>query len=379
MEPAVNMFEIPPTDAPRARVKCLLVDDVAENLIAMSALLKHDDVEVLTARSGEEALELLLVHDVALALVDVQMPGMDGFELAELIRGRERTRHVPLIFVTAGSRDQLRLFKGYESGAVDFLYKPIDSHMLASKVNVFFELYRQKLALAHELQERTETLRTNEMFMAVLSHDLRNPLSAILHAAYLLQRDCENPQLVRKLADRMQLGAERMSAMIEDLLDVARARLGGGISIARTDADLGAIVLKAAQEQQTAHPERVIEVEASIDLSGRWDANRLAQVASNLLGNAVRHGQPDGAIRVRVSTPSAQEVAFSVSNPGEIPPALLSHLFDPFRGGERPAGRTEGLGLGLYIVKQIIEAHEGRIDVSSADGTTTFTVRLPRF
>jgi signal transduction histidine kinase len=373
------MFEMPSTDALQARVKCLLVDDVAENLIALSALLKHDDVQVLTARSGEEALELLLANDVALALIDVQMPGMDGFELAELIRGSERTRHVPLIFVTAGSRDQLRLFKGYESGAVDFLYKPIDPHMLASKVSVFFELYRQKLALARELQERTETLRTNEMFMAVLSHDLRNPLSAILHASYLLQRDCENPQLVRKLADRLQLGAERMSAMIEDLLDVARARLGGGISIARDDADLGAIVLKAAQEQQTAHPERLIHVEASSNLAGRWDANRLAQVASNLLGNAVRHGRAEGTIEVHVTSPSPQEVEFSVSNPGEIPPAVLSHIFDPFRGGERPAGRSEGLGLGLYIVREIVHAHQGRIDVSSADGATTFTVRLPRF
>src|ERR1700760_1357008 len=107
------------------RVKCLLVDDLDENLLALSALLRRDDVELLQARSGAEALELLLVHEVALALVDVQMPEMDGFELAELIRGSERTRPVPIVFVTAGPRDQYRMFKGYESGAVDFLYKPI--------------------------------------------------------------------------------------------------------------------------------------------------------------------------------------------------------------------------------------------------------------
>src|SRR3954464_3365423 len=105
-----------------AKVKCLLVDDLEENLLALSALLQRDDVELLKARSGAEALELLLVHEVALAFLDVQMPEMDGFELAELMRGTERTRHVPLIFVTAGARNQHRLFKGYELGAVDFLY-----------------------------------------------------------------------------------------------------------------------------------------------------------------------------------------------------------------------------------------------------------------
>ena len=109
------------------RIKCLLVDDLEENLLALAALLQRDDVELLTARSGEQALELLLRHEVALAFIDVQMPDMDGFELAELMRGSERTRHVPIIFVTAGVRERQRVFKGYESGAVDFIYKPIEA------------------------------------------------------------------------------------------------------------------------------------------------------------------------------------------------------------------------------------------------------------
>src|SRR5579864_1550009 len=137
-------------------VKCLLVDDLEENLLALSALLRRQDVEILTARSGSEALELLLVHPVALALLDVQMPEMDGFELAELMRGSERTRHIPIIFVTAGAGDQRRIFKGYESGAVDFLLKPIEPHVLKNKARVFFQLYRQQLQLADELRERTE-------------------------------------------------------------------------------------------------------------------------------------------------------------------------------------------------------------------------------
>src|SRR5579859_2889567 len=128
-------------------VKCLLVDDLEENLLALAALLAEEDVEVLTARSGAEALELLLVHDFALAFLDVQMPDMDGFELAELMRGSERTRHVPIIFVTAGAREAQRVFKGYESGAVDFIYKPIEPHILKNKADVFFQLYRQRQQL----------------------------------------------------------------------------------------------------------------------------------------------------------------------------------------------------------------------------------------
>ena len=115
-----------------APVKFLLVDDVEENLLALEGLLRRDGLELLKARSGPEALELLLVHDVALALLDVQMPVMDGFELAELMRGTERTRRIPIIFVTAGGIDSQRLFRGYETGAVDFLFKPIEPHILLS-------------------------------------------------------------------------------------------------------------------------------------------------------------------------------------------------------------------------------------------------------
>src|ERR1700691_6329759 len=174
-------------------IKCLLVDDLRENLLALSALLQGDDVEILTARSGFEALEQLLVHEFALAFLDVQMPEMDGFELAELMRGSERTRHVPIIFVTAGAREAQRVFKGYESGAVDFIYKPIEPHILKNKADVFFQLYRQRQALSVELNDRTETLRLNEMFSALLAHDLRNPLSAMLASARLLQRRSQDP------------------------------------------------------------------------------------------------------------------------------------------------------------------------------------------
>ena len=360
------------------RIKCLLVDDLEENLLALGALLQRDDVELLTARSGSEALELLLTNDVALAFLDVQMPDMDGFELAELVRGSERTRHVPLIFVTAGARERQRLFKGYESGAVDFIYKPIESHILQNKADVFLQLYRQRQQLAHELQERTETLRLNEMFSALLAHDLRNPLSAILASAQLLRRRSEDPH-AQEAAARILSSGKRMGRMIEDMLDLARARLAGGIIVKREPADCRTLVERVIREHQAAAPERMIRTDYRGDFEGQWDGERIAQVASNLIGNALKHGDAGGDVHVQLDGAEADSIVFSVTNDGTIAAELLDHLFDPFRGGQRPAGRSEGLGLGLYIVYQIVKAHRGEVTVETGpESKTTFRVAIPR-
>lgn len=361
----------------KASVKCLLVDDLEENLVALSALMRSDDVETLLARSGAEALDLLLSHDVALALLDVQMPDMNGFELAELMRGSERTRHVPIIFLTAGVRDQHRMFKGYESGAVDFLYKPIEPHILRNKADVFFQLYRQKQQLVRELHERTETLRLNEMFAAVLGHDLRNPLGAILTGAHLIQR-ASTQDMVRDTAVRMLSSGKRMSRLIDDLLDLTRARLAGGIALKRDTIDFGALLQRVVKEHEAAFPERHVEVTQAGDVTGDWDGDRLGQVASNLIGNAFQHGAPDRPVRVSLDGTDPDQVVLSVENDGVIPLDLQPHLFDPFRGGQR-AGRNEGLGLGLYIVQQIVQAHGGRVEVHSMPETQTrFRVVVPR-
>jgi two-component system, sensor histidine kinase and response regulator len=358
-------------------IKCLLVDDLEENLLALSALLARDDVEVLTARSGAAALELLLVHDVALAFLDVQMPDMDGFELAELLRGSERTRHIPLIFVTAGMREPQRMFKGYDLGAVDFIYKPIEPDILRNKAAVFFQLHRQRQQLAWELNERTEALRFNEMFSALLAHDLRSPLSAILASAHLLKRRNTDPGVL-DLAGRVLSSGHRMARLIEDMLDLARARLGGGITISREAVDIHALVDKVVHEQQAADPARVIQASTRGDLHGQWDGERIAQVASNLLGNAVKHGNPAAPVLVELDGTQADCVTLIVRNGGTIPQAIVATIFDPFRGKRQP-GRSGGLGLGLYIVSQIVAAHEGSIEVSTGtNDVTEFRVRMPR-
>jgi two-component system sensor histidine kinase/response regulator len=359
------------------RVKCLLVDDLEENLLALSALLRREDVEILEARSGAAALELLLAHEVALAFLDVQMPDMDGFELAELMRGSDRTRHVPIIFVTAGVRDQYRLFKGYDTGAVDFLYKPIDPHILKSKADVFFQLYRQKQQLARQLEELTETLRLNELFTAVLGHDLRNPLSAILNSANLLERITKE-DVVKQSVTRMVSSGRRMSRMIDDMLDLTRARLGGGIPLRRQETDFAQIVQRVIQEHQVSFPDGRLETRLAGELSGSWDADRLAQMTSNLIGNALEHGANPDPIEVALNGTRSDRVTLSVTNTGVIPDDVLPHLFDPFRGGQRQLGRRDGLGLGLYIVEQIVLAHGGRVDVKSGAGRTSFLVEVPR-
>jgi two-component system sensor histidine kinase/response regulator len=359
-------------------VKCLIVDDLEENVLALSALLQRDDVQLLTARSGAEALELLLKYDVALAFLDVQMPEMDGFELAELLRGSERTRHIPLIFVTAGAREQQRMFKGYELGAVDFIYKPIEPIIVKNKADVFFELYRQRQQLTHELQDRSETLRLSEMFTALLAHDLRSPLSAILASSQLLQRRTQDSAALEAAA-RIESSGRRMAGMIEDLLDLARARLAGGIIVNREPSDLRLLVERVVREHQAAVPTRSIEFTFDGNLTGQWDPERIAQVASNLIGNAIRHGDGGGSVIVRLEGTRSDSVSLTVKNAGTIAPDVLAHLFDPFRGGGREPGRGAGLGLGLYIVSQIVQAHQGTVSVKTGDGNeTSFLVQLPR-
>ena len=363
---------------PPHHAKFLLVDDLDENLLALSALLRRSDVEILTARSGDEALELLLLHgDIALALVDVQMPGMDGFALAELMRGSERTKHIPIIFVTAGSNDPHRIFKGYNSGAVDFLFKPLEPQILKSKADVFYRLHVQKQQLERHLAERAETLRLHEMFTAVLGHDLRGPISAIVMSAAILARRPE--ESVQRVGQRLVKSGQWMGRMIEDMLDLARSRVAGGIPIARQALDLGQLVIRVVQERQTTFPNRSIKVAQHGVMTGECDEDRMVQAISNLLGNALHHGRPEAAVQITLDGEAIDSVVLTITNGGSIPEGIRPHLFDPFRRGSDPTGRAEGLGLGLYIVQQIVLAHGGTIDLLPTDpDVTSFKVTLPR-
>ena len=350
----------------------LLVDDRAENLEVLSALLARPGISLLTATSGEAALELLLQHEVALALIDVRMPDMDGFQLAELMRGSERTRRVPIIFVTAGAPESHRIFKGYEAGAVDFLFKPLDPQLLQSKVSVFIELFRQRQQLAAQVEEHKQLVRTAELLIGVLSHDLRGPLSAIMTAGDLLPRVHPSDERVTQIATRIRSASRRMSRLIEQLLDFATARLGS-LPIKPQRTNLSELCEVAVAEFGAQHSALRWHMEG--DPVGEWDPDRLLQVFANLIGNAIQHGAHDQPIVVRVEGRMPEIVRISVANSGSIPEVIRATLFSPF---VRSTDSSRGTGLGLYIVERIAHAHGGQVSARSEGGTTTFEVVLPR-
>lgn len=366
----------------------LLVDDVPANLLALEALLRRDDVVLLKAQSGEEALELLLGHDVALAFLDVQMPGMDGFELAELMRGSERTRHVPIIFVTAGSSDNQRRFRGYEAGAVDFIAKPIEPHVLRSKADVFLDLYRQRQQIAGQRDELAaaaaalrEADRAKDQFLAVLAHELRNPVAALMSGLDLLGRPRGASQ-----ADMIHAQMERMlfhlARLVEDLLDVSRIS-EGKVSLKSARIELQE-VLRSGMEgsrhniEAGGHSLKLDVPEEPIWLEA--DHTRLAQVVANLLNNAAKYTPAGGSIVLSARADGA-EAQICVSDDGMgIPPEMQAHIFEIFTQVEHHLSRAQGgLGIGLALVQRLVTLHGGSISVAS-DGPgkgSAFTVRLP--
>jgi PAS domain S-box-containing protein len=228
-----------------------------------------------------------------------------------------------------------------------------------------------------------ETIRDNDLFAGVLAHDLRNPLNAMMTAAQLvlLRRAADPATDVRdqKPLGRIVRSGRRMTEMIDQLLDLTRARSGGGIAIRPHETDLAALCKDAVAELELAHPEWNIALGAAGDERGTWDSSRLMQVVSNLVSNAGQHGTRGAPIRIAIDGTERDHVVMEVRNEGAIPTKLLPHLFDPFRRGGHRRGSAGGLGLGLFIVREIVRAHGGTVHVRSdeSDGTT-FAVRLPR-
>ncbi|MEN5115578.1 hybrid sensor histidine kinase/response regulator [Brevundimonas diminuta] len=374
--------------SPEQPIHLLLVDDLEENLLALEALLKREDVVCLKARSGDEALELLLIHDVALALVDVQMPGMDGFQLAEFMRGNVNARHVPIIFVTAGSADLQRRFRGYEAGAVDFIQKPIETDILRSKANVFIDLYRQRreiLAQRDELEAYANALRAADRrkndFIAMLGHELRNPIMALRAGLQLLERQSDKNRKA-DIQARMEVQAHHLSRLIEDLLDVARIDQGK-ISLQRERVSLQSVIESAVDTSRPKIEAGAHDLTVALPSQPLWlegDFTRLSQVVSNLLTNAAKYTPSEGQIRVSADVVQ-DEVRIDIADNGVgVPHDMQGRIFDLFTQSKGPDDRSrEGLGIGLALVKQLVEMHDGAVELAS-DGPgrgSCFTLRFP--
>ncbi|NNA56053.1 hybrid sensor histidine kinase/response regulator [Pseudomonas koreensis] len=387
------------------QAKLLIVDDLPENLLALEALIKREDRTVYKALSADEALSLLLQHEFAMAILDVQMPGMNGFELAELMRGTEKTKNIPIIFVSAAGRELNYAFKGYESGAVDFLHKPLDIHAVKSKVNVFVDLYRQSKAMKQQVEaleqarreqeallqqlqstqlELEQAVRMRDDFMSIVAHEVRTPLNGLILETQLRKMHLARDNAAAFTLDKMHAMVDRderqiksLIRLIEDMLDVSRIRTGK-LSIRPNRFDLTQLVNNLLQNfaQQMEAAETEVTFTAPEPVEGCWDEFRIEQVVSNLLTNALRYGGRS-PIQVRVYR-EGDEARVEVQDRGiGISEENQKRIFQQF---ERVSAKTvvAGLGLGLFISEQIVAAHGGSIVVESQiNEGALFRVCLP--
>jgi signal transduction histidine kinase len=369
-------------------INFLLVDDLADNLTALEAILKRDGLTCHKAASGEEALELMLVNDYALALLDIQMPGMSGFELAQIMRGNERSRHIPIIFVTAGSSDAERQFLGYEAGAVDFIQKPINPAILKSKTDVFYDLFRQRLEIAaqrDELDSMSKSLQAADVqknrFLAVLAHELRNPIMALVSGLRLLERH-DGTDMASQIRGAMNRSLGYITRLVEDLLDIARIEQGK-ISLQKREISLqGAITLALEMTrpamESAGHSFTLTMPEEPITLMA--DEARITQIVVNLVGNATKYTPAGGKIALQAYVlDNAAYVRIEDSGIG-IPADQHDSVFDIFAQVPLKSHmKQDGLGIGLALIRHLAELHGGEIKLVRSDAIrgSVFEVRLP--
>lgn len=260
--------------------------------------------------------------------------------------------------------------------------EPADPDLLVAlrtvglQVGQFVRRARAQAERERLIAELRDTVRFSELLAAILAHDLRNPLATIVVGTQLLQASPLDER-GRAALEHMSASETRMSRMIDQLLDLTRSRSGGGLAVTRAPFDLGTLARSIASELAVAHPHRVVAVEIEGDAHGEWDQDRLGQVLSNLIGNAIEHGDDATPVHVAVDGTDPAEVTLSTHNVGTIAAEHLASLFDPFRRATE-ASRGTGLGLGLHITRLIAEAHGGSVSVTSDQDGTTFRVRLPR-
>ena len=405
-------------DAP---INILIVDDEPKNLTVLETILDAPGYCLVRANSADEALLALVADEFALLILDVRMPGMTGFELAQTIKGRKKTARVPIIFLTAYYSEDQHALEGYGSGAVDYLHKPVNAAVLRSKVAVFAELHRKSReieisnrALIREVTERrraekqlqelndnldrlvterTSSLQQLEMelreadrrkdeFIATLAHELRNPLAPVSNAVHILQlrgAASAGSQHARDIIAR-QVGV--MTRLIDDLLDVSRINQGR-LQLQREQVALSSVLELAIEASrphidECGHELKVALSDSPLLLDG--DVTRLSQVFVNLLNNAAKYTDRGGHVELTVQS-DRTHVRVTVEDDGiGIPAEQLRTVFNMFSQVDDSLSRSRGgLGIGLSLVKNLVDLHGGSIEARSPGpgGGSSFIVTLP--
>jgi signal transduction histidine kinase len=355
----------------------LLVDDRPENLLALEGTLKPLKIRVVKARSGEEALLHLLRQTFAVILLDVQMPRLDGLQTAELIKQREQTRHIPIIFITALSRETAYVFKGYAHGAVDYLLKPVDPEILRAKVRVFCDLFVR----GEKIRKQALQSEVKDVFLSSVVHELQTPLAAAKAQAQLALHQLGEEEAEAGTGRALRLISrqiDRLARLVGDLLDINRLETGQ-FELNPSEFDLVGLVDEVRARMEAPGNRHPIRVRGPERLQIIADRDRVDQVLVNLLSNAIRYSPDGGDIEVKVE-PTDDAVDIVVKDHGlGVPREHQQAIFERFGRAHGPS--FGGLGLGLAITRGIVLQHGGTIGVESAGKPgegSTFRVRLPR-
>jgi signal transduction histidine kinase len=358
-------MNIPPI--PQHDFTILLVDDRPENLLSLEEILLKQGRKFITAQSGNEALKHVLKHEhIGLIMLDVQMPEMDGFEVARILKSNPRTKDISIIFVTALSREEQYVLKGFAEGAVDYLQKPLDINVVRAKVNVFEQLYFNQYRLKTALTELDRINKQLEKFVYIVSHDLKSPLSSVIMMLELIKSDpyvCANEE-VKENIDMVYQASDRLSEMIMALLEYSTTSLSQQTI---EEVDVHQMVQQLAA---LLFPPKHIRIELLHQLPSLVTKKvKLEQVFQNLLSNAIKYNdKPQGLIQVGYIEKDTMHEFFVKDNGPGIAEEDKNRIFKLFETTSNISQRDNSTGIGLNLLKIIVEEQGGKIWVESTQG-----------
>lgn len=354
----------------------LIVDDSPQNIISLKKVLEKNDFEVDTASSGEEALKKILKKSYVLIILDVQMPGMDGFEVAEAISGYSRAKETAIIFLSAASANVNLITKGYSSGGLDYISKPVDMNILLLKVKTFYRIYEQSRALNQmqdalraEIEFRKEAERKKDEFISIASHELKTPMTSIMGYIQLLERsiDKNDIETVKTRLHKVQNQVEKLNLLIADLLDISKIE-SGKLQFNKQYFEFDEVLDHILEVMQQSNPQVKIIKKGCVESKVYGDEMRLEQVIVNFITNAIKYAPDAEEIHINSSIVDGQ-MYFSVRDFGiGMSEEHRDKVFGKFYRIEETSERFQGLGIGLYICQEIIDRHEGKIGVNSVLG-----------